>query len=297
MTDFSDMYAQSGQPSNFAEINPPASSANTGSGLDPNIARLSKVKAPPQTLKIIGKSPAVMYVVDANTNAIQYITNKFYLTGSQELREEKAQIMETFGSAVSFFFGQKQTIYSFSGMLLEAGSPLANYEHKYLWTSSFLSLYDNHLRASKLAEQKNKAVLVFENNILYGYPINMNIQRNSNSPAANQFSFAMLVTHHRMLEASSIKDLYAMPTTTNIKELLATLSDLDAKLDDAKKELKKMLKENKKSMRKTQTVTHDQIVIGKKQEEINTFESEIADLNKKIAQEREGMRKFTQLDG
>ena len=125
----------------------------------------------------------------------------------------------------------------------------------------------------------------------------MNIQRNSNSPAANQFSFAMLVTHHRMLEASSIKDLYAMPTTTNIKELLATLSDLDAKLDDAKKELKKMLKENKKSMRKTQTVTHDQIVIGKKQEEINTFESEIADLNKKIAQEREGMRKFTQLDG
>jgi len=294
-TTFNDMYEQSGEPSNFAELNPPLSSASTGSGLDPNIARLGKIKSPPQTLKIIGQSPAVMYVVDATTNEIKYLTNKFYLTGTQELREEKAQIMETFGSAVSFFFGQKQTIYSFSGALLEAGSSLANFEHKYLWTSSFLSLYDNHLRASKLAEHKNKGVLVFENNILYGYPINLNVQRTAGSPVANQFSFAMLVTHHRFLESQSIKDLYAMPVTTTIKELVDSLKAINVLLKESQREIKKMNKENKKD--KTGNKPHSTEVLKAKTDEITGYENEINDLNKKIATERNGLRKFTQLDG
>ena len=170
-------------------------------------------KKQPATMELIRRSPAIMYVANATTGALEAMTNKFYLTSVQETREEKAQIMETFGSSVAFFYGEKTKIYSFSGHLLETKSSVPKLEHKYLWTSSFLKLWDEKLRATRLAESGSKAILTFQNNSVYGYPLNLQIMRGADQPVSTQFSFSMLVTTHKLMENNKIADLYTVPET------------------------------------------------------------------------------------
>ena len=170
-------------------------------------------KNQPASMELIRRSPAIMYVANATTGALEAMTNKFYLTSVQETREEKAQIMETFGSAVAFFYGEKTKIYSFSGHMLETKSSVKKLEHKYLWTSSFLKLWDEKLRATRLAESGSKAILTFQNNSVYGYPLNLQIMRGADQPVSTQFSFSMLVTTHKLMENNKIDDLYTVPET------------------------------------------------------------------------------------
>ena len=170
-------------------------------------------KKQPATIELIRRSPAMMYVANTTTGALEAMTNKFYLTAVQEERGEKAQLMETFGSSVAFFYGEKQKIYSFSGHLLETKSSVPKFEHKYLWTSSLLKLWDEKLRATKLAEAGSRAVLTFQNNSIYGYPLNLSIMRGADQPTSTQFSFSMLVTNHKLMENNNIDDMYTVPET------------------------------------------------------------------------------------
>lgn len=57
-------------------------------------------------------------VKDHHAISLRYAN--FILTSAVEARQEKFQIMETFGDPFIFFFGEKPSIYQFSGLLLNS---------------------------------------------------------------------------------------------------------------------------------------------------------------------------------
>tara|TARA_Y100001963_G_scaffold52767_1_gene73964 strand:+ start:8774 stop:9406 length:633 start_codon:yes stop_codon:yes gene_type:complete len=155
--------------------------------------------------------------------------------------------METFGSQVAYFFGTKTKIYSFAGMMLETKSFAEDREHKYFWTSSFLDLYNSMGKASQLAKNHHRAVLTYQNNALYGYPLNLNITRDANSPQSTGFSFSMMIVKHDLFEKNVLKQLYQVPETKNTladrKKLSAWRHKLNGLQDDkalAIKEIEKL---------------------------------------------------------
>tara|TARA_Y100001963_G_C6580216_1_gene353050 strand:- start:248 stop:496 length:249 start_codon:yes stop_codon:yes gene_type:complete len=70
-------------------------------------------------------------------------------------------------------------------------------------------------KASQLAKNHHRAVLTYQNNALYGYPLNLNITRDANSPQNTGFSFSMMVVKHDLFEKNVLKDLYQVPETKN----------------------------------------------------------------------------------
>jgi len=187
-----------------------------------------RVKETPIHLDQHKKDPAMLSVVNGGTTL--YMTNRFYLTGVQEAREEKTQIIETFGVPSYSFFGEKTRIYNFSGQLLEtlANTNLTKHPDKYLWSSSFLDLYENHLRGSKLAETGNEAVLVFKNTRLRGFILNVNVMHNATNPMLAQFSFSMIVRKQETINTNdglaTVRALYSTEAWVKTDALLKNLT-------------------------------------------------------------------------
>jgi hypothetical protein len=151
-----------------------------------------RLKQTPEELLEYESSPAVLYIVDKYLR-VQYMSNRFYLVGAEEVRQEKSQVIETFGSPSYFFFGERSKIYNFSGHLLETNSTNNVYRYKYLWASTLTDMYEKYLRGTKLAENGQEAILTFKSTRLYGYILNLNVVHNAKSPNSSAFSFSMLV--------------------------------------------------------------------------------------------------------
>ncbi|TAL45266.1 MAG: hypothetical protein EPN91_02790, partial [Salinibacterium sp.] len=92
---------------------------------------------------------------------------KFFLEGVQENREEKVQIIDTFGEWVAFFFGRRPEIYSYSGTLLNA----KNHD----WKNEFQENYDNYLRGSQAVKNQATIMLQYDDVLVEGYMLNCSI--------------------------------------------------------------------------------------------------------------------------
>jgi len=181
----------------------------------------------------IDDAPAVIYIVD-RSNIAKFVTNKFILTGVQESRAEKTQIIETFGAPSFFFFGEKTKIYNFAGTLLETTDQLSKLiGGKYLWASSITELYENYMRGTKLAENGFEVVLIFKYYKLHGYIINLNIKHDAKMPKMAGFSFSMLVRKQDLLSSGDLASNYnitqLVKTEEEKQELKQNKEDLDKK--------------------------------------------------------------------
>jgi len=161
-------------------------------------------KDPISNLELVHKPAFILVVnnqavIDDNNKKIDdaiYITDKFILQSMTENRTEKVQIMETFGDAAISFFDMKTKVYQISGTLLEAnGGPKTNY---YKWASMFKDFYEKHFRGTQLARQKKIAVLSVMDNLIYFYPLNLNVSVVSAAPYSVVFNMNILVTKHNL---------------------------------------------------------------------------------------------------
>jgi hypothetical protein len=211
-----------------------------------SVSIVSRTKNQPMDMLEDGHASAMIFTVDSEER-ISHLTNKFLLTDVQEARGEKAQIMETFGEAAYFFFGERTKIYNFSGTTLETGSSLQNFAGKYLWSSSLVDFYDNHLRGTKLAEAGEEALLMFKNMKLYGYITNLNVTHNSMAQHTTQFSFSMIVRKDSFIQGSAaIKELYgANQFSVNPVRMKELTEEIDTLLKGTDKSKKDVVKEAK----------------------------------------------------
>lgn len=118
-------------------------------------------------------------------------STKFMLQAVQENREEKVQVVDTFGEWVAFFFGRRPEVYAYSGILLNS----KNHD----WKNEFQMNYEYFLRGSKAVEYRALMYLQYEDVLIEGYMMNCNITQTAQDPHAVGFNFNLLVTNRSPL--------------------------------------------------------------------------------------------------
>lgn len=146
--------------------------------------------------------PAVLRLIAQNSTSGSPLESllppntQFFLEAVQEQKDEKFQVVQTFGQDTFFFFGQKTSVYAFSGTLLNA----VNQDWKNLWHLN----YDNFLRGTKCVERNAYVFLQYNNVMVQGYLINTTTRETGAEDKSVPFAFQMLIIKRDSLNAQAL---------------------------------------------------------------------------------------------
>lgn len=107
------------------------------------------------------------------------------LTSVSVSRQEKAQIIETFGDNYAFFYGEKPIVLACSGLLLN--TPDFN------WYNEWLYNYENFLRGTKCVENRSRVFMGYDESLVQGYMLNFQAQISAEQPSTVPISFQLLL--------------------------------------------------------------------------------------------------------
>lgn len=132
-------------------------------------------------------APKYISLLDSSTsNGTSQHNHNFMLTQIDIALQEKAQVIQTFGSDYAFFFGQQPMIISCAGFLLNS--------RDFNWKSEWLFNYQNYLRGTACVKSKSRVYLGFKSHIAVGYLTSTNLSINASQENAMGFNFTMLLT-------------------------------------------------------------------------------------------------------
>lgn len=207
-----------------------ASSERTRSNLRENsLARQVQEKQDqPATIRLIRRRrPEELAALDPNEPRVPWINlippnTKFFLEQVQESREEKVQVIDTFGEWIAFFFGNKPEVYTYAGTLLNA----ENHD----WKNEFQENYEHFLRGSKAVEYRATIILQYDDVMVEGYMLNCSTSMNSMADKAVPFTFNLLVMNRSPIDPRGIIGLRALRSDGTAAEL-ALFNDMQSALD------------------------------------------------------------------
>jgi len=119
--------------------------------------------------------------------------SNFLVQGIQESREEKQQIVLTFGEPYIFFYGEQPRMLQVSGVLLNS--------EDFNWRAEWWENYDKYLRGTKAVERHARVYLSWDDIIVEGYLINCGAQETSDNRNAVMFNFTMFLTNYANISA------------------------------------------------------------------------------------------------
>lgn len=111
---------------------------------------------------------------------------KFILESVQEGRQERSQIVETFGDFYVFFYGEKPPIFSYTGTLVNA--------QNINWVQEFNYYYDNFLRGTKCVEKSARLLLTYGNVQVEGFMLGFNEAFTAMDEQGVKVNFSIVVT-------------------------------------------------------------------------------------------------------
>ena len=120
--------------------------------------------------------------------ASTYIYSNFIIESIEDVRQEKTQIMETFGEPYVFFFGERPRMLNVSGILFNT--------FDFNWRSEFWDNYDKRLRGTKLVEQNARMYLHWDTMVVEGYTLNAQASETADMPYSVRFTFSLFVTNY-----------------------------------------------------------------------------------------------------
>lgn len=124
--------------------------------------------------------------------------HNFVLTDVSETRQEKTQIIETFGDHYTFFYGQKPIVISCQGMLVNTSD--------FNWKNEWFYNYNNFLRGTKCVENRARVFLGYDDVLVQGYIMNCQVQLSKDLPYVTPFSFNMLLAKEPLDLTSAVAD-------------------------------------------------------------------------------------------
>ncbi len=130
--------------------------------------------------------------------------SNFLLQNIQRPKQEKYQLLETFGQSFIYFFGPRPNIYTISGILFNSAD--------FNWKAEFLKNYDLYIRGTQCAYYKTSAYLSYDDTILRGFIINSSIDENAENNEICQFSFQMIIADD--INTSNIGDPFFTVVST-----------------------------------------------------------------------------------
>lgn len=149
-----------------------------------------------------GRKPISMLDSSAPAGAVKeaaYSTanHNFFLQKVSISRQEKTQIVETFGDHFVFFYGERPIIIQCQGMLINTAD--------FNWKNEWLHNYENYLRGTRCVETKSRVYLAFDDVLCEGYLLGTNVAHDENLPHLCPFGFQMLLTNYQDLSDPYVK--------------------------------------------------------------------------------------------
>lgn len=124
--------------------------------------------------------------------------SNFIIQSLRDSRQEKAQIMETFGDTYIFFFGERPRILTVQGLLFNTLD--------FNWRTEFWYNYENYLRGTKLVELNARIYLHWDDIVVEGYMLGADAEDNAELPYHIPMTFQLFVTNHTYLSAIGVDD-------------------------------------------------------------------------------------------
>lgn len=146
--------------------------------------------------------------MEVNGKRATDVYSNFLLQAINEERAEKFQILETFGEAYIFLFGQRARMMTFQGILVNTWD--------FNWEAEWWENYELYLRGTKCVEQDAMVFLSFDNTIVGGYILQANATKDATQRNFVNFQFQMFVTTYS--NYSNIGDPYAMPPNERMSQ-------------------------------------------------------------------------------
>jgi hypothetical protein len=129
------------------------------------------------------------------------IYSNFLLQQVTEERMEKQQILETFGEAYIFLFGQRARVITFQGILANT--------FDFNWEAEWWYNYDTYLRGTKCVENDARVYISYDNTLVGGYILGTSSAKDSMNKNHVTFQFQLFVTYYSNF--SAIGDPSAFP--------------------------------------------------------------------------------------
>lgn len=114
--------------------------------------------------------------------------SNFLLQSVQEARMEKHQIIETFGEAFVFFFGESPRFMDCQAILLNT--------HDFNWRAEWWANYDAYFRGTRLAELGARIYLFYDDIIVEGYLMSCSASEQAGQPNQVNIQFRIFVTNY-----------------------------------------------------------------------------------------------------
>lgn len=142
------------------------------------------------TLKVIRADGSDVPFVDSSSATGQSTSySNFILQSVQETRMEKHQIVETFGDAYIYFFGESPRFIDVQAVLINS--------FDFNWQAEWWENWNNVLRGSKSVENGARAYLFYDDNVVEGHMLMASAVQLSTEPFQVQLTWRMFVTSYR----------------------------------------------------------------------------------------------------
>lgn len=138
---------------------------------------------------------AYMVIMDEEGSIIPLVTGTsgettdyytdFSIMSINQHRREIRQILTTFGAPFVFFFGESPRLVEFQGVLLNS----ENFD----WRDAFLDNYNQRLRGTRLAEMKARLYVGWDDFLVHGYGLSLQVVEKASNNNQIMFTFAMLI--------------------------------------------------------------------------------------------------------
>jgi hypothetical protein len=125
-----------------------------------------------------------------------------------ESRQEKQQIIETFGEDFVYYYGQRPRMITVSAMLPES--------EEFQYAQEFWTNYDRVLRGTKLVTRDARVFFTVAGQLFEGYLSTAQTSRTADQPRLIQLSFQMYVTHSYYL--SSLRNTMTIKSSEALED-------------------------------------------------------------------------------
>jgi len=159
-----------------------------------------------------------------SAGASTYNYSNYIIQRIDESRQEKSQILETFGDAYIFFFGERPRLLNVSGLLMNTAD--------FNWRTEFWYNYETVLRGTKLVEQNARIYLFYDDIVVEGYMLGASARDDADMPYHIPFNFSLFVTNHMYLSTIG-DDNYPITHAVNLQPLLQD-KDVNKALNELK---------------------------------------------------------------
>ena len=167
-----------------------------------------RVRRPMRGVQLRRDQPAYITIIDKFGKSIPIIDaggdqeekgkgysarfTNFLVTGYSATRQERSQIVQTFGEDFTFFYGDQPRVYQIQGILMHTAD--------FNWRNEFIYNYENYLRGTKLLERNARAYLVQSGLMWEGYVMMFSWQEVAAQPNHVTFTMQFLVTNETIVD-------------------------------------------------------------------------------------------------